>query len=71
MIKRSNTYNALMEILKAKCKYCNSPIPILQLETHDKICFRKPIICNYEGCGKVYPKGEMDDHLNICEFLRV
>ena len=45
-IKRSNTYNALMEILKAKCDYCENNIAIVQLEAHDRNCPKKPIKCS-------------------------
>lgn len=60
-----------MEIFKTKCKYCNIPVLILQLEAHDNSCGKKPINCPVEGCERVFPREYIEKHKETCEFMRI
>lgn len=35
-IKRSNTYNALVEVLKFRCSYCSYSLPLTLIDSHDR-----------------------------------
>lgn len=35
-IKRSNTYNALIEVLKFRCNDCRNSLPLTLIDSHDR-----------------------------------
>ena len=67
-VKRSNTYNALMEVLKIHCEDCEQELPISSLQMHIKICPEKLIECDNEGCEIEVKRKDMEGHSRDCGF---
>ena len=58
-IKRSNTYNALIEVLKFRCNDCKNPLPLTMIDSHDRDCNEKLLKCSWEGCLEVIRRKEL------------
>lgn len=70
-IKRSNTYNALIEVLKFRCNYCSNSLPLTLIDTHDRQCNEKLVQCSWEGCIEQIKRNELQIHTKSCGYRQV